>query len=131
MATGRQTLTLNAPGIYRIRHQWSDTVHKSLEDKLGEVVMAIEGAPDRISEERQARHPRELQEARESLARRRHNDRIWLAHERAEVVEKLASELDRASEIRSFVAAINNEEHAPPTAKRLARLQGGRSPTLD
>ena len=96
-------------------------MRKNLEDKLGEVVMAIEGAPDRISEERQARHPRELQEARESLARRRHSDRIWLAHERAEVVEKLASELDRASEIRSFVAAINNEEHAPPTAKRLAR----------
>ena len=83
--------------------------------------MAIEGAPDRISEERQARHPRELQEAKESLARRCHNDRIRLAHERAEVVEKLASELDRASEIRSFVAAINNEEHAPPAAKRLAR----------
>jgi hypothetical protein len=65
-ATGRLTLTLNALGFYRIRHQWSDTARESLEDNLGEIVMTIESAPNRRSEERQARHLRELQEARDA-----------------------------------------------------------------
>ena len=77
---------------------------------------------DRISEERQARHLRELQEVRESLARRRRrNDRNGLAHERVEAIEKLASELDRALQVRALVGVINNEEHAPPASRRLAR----------
>jgi hypothetical protein len=97
------------PGFYGIKHQWSDTARLSLEDKLGEIVMAIQSMPDLISEERHARHPRELQEVRESLARRRRrNDRIRLAHERVEAIEKLASELDRALQVRALVGVINN-----------------------
>lgn len=121
VATGRLSLTLNAPGFYRIRRQWSDTARKSLEDKLGEVVLAIESAPDAISAERRARAHRELQEAREALVRRRMIDRVRLTHERAETIEKLHADWQRAAEIRALMAAINDEEYAPAASKRLAR----------
>lgn len=120
-ATGRLTLTLSAPGFYRIKHQWADTARASLEDRLGELVMAIESAPGLISEERRARHSREVREARDALVRRRVNDQIRLTHNRAESFQKLNEDWQLASQIRTLVAAISNEENAPPASKRLAR----------
>ncbi len=120
-ATGRITLTLSAPGFYRIKHQWSDTERKALEDKLGEIVVAMDGVPGLISEERQARNIREIREARKALVRKRRNDQLRLTHERAESIQKLNSDWQMASQLRTFVAAIGDEENAPPASKRLAR----------
>lgn len=119
--TGRLTLTLSAPGFYRIKHQWSDTARNSLEDKLGEIVLAMENVPGLISEERQARQIRQVREAREALVRQRKNDQHRLTHKRAESIQDLSSDWQMASQIRTLVAAINNEESAPPASKRLAR----------
>lgn len=121
IATGRLTLTLSAPRFYRIKHQWSDTARNSLEEKLGEIAIAMENVPSLISEEREARNIREVREARSALVRQRRYDQHRLTHERAESIRKLSTDWRLASQIRTLAAAINNEESAPPASKRLAR----------
>lgn len=120
-ATGRLILTISAPGFYRIRHQWTDTARADLEKRLGEIVLAIESAPDLISEARRAQHLREVREAREAVVRRRMTDQVRLTHQRAEMIEKLNDDWQKAAQIRTLAAAIGDEECAPPTSKRLAR----------
>ena len=119
--TERLELTLSAPGFYRLGRQWSDTAKRTLEERLGEVILTIESLPGLISAEREAEYRDELRRARAALVRRRKQDRIQLTLQRAEAVDQLAEDLEKATQIRRLVAAIEAVADAPPSNRRLAR----------
>jgi len=129
--TERLELTLSVPGFYRLGRQWSDTAKRALEERLGEVVLTIEGLPTLISAQREVEYLDELRRARASLVRRRRQDRIRLTHQRAEAVDQLAKDLERARQIRALIAEIEAQHEAPIASKRIARWAGEYADHID
>jgi hypothetical protein len=92
-------------GLYGVRDQWSDTKRTKLEDRIPEVVAAVERASvlqqEAADERERAKQEREAARQRAELERRRNDYERRLEEDLVDMVERH----DRARRIRSFVAA--------------------------
>ena len=115
-APGRLILEVARPwkpeGLQR---KWTDRKTKTLEDQLGEVVVAIEQAAEawRVIHEERERERQEREAAQERAEEER--DRREYFHALRRDLTLMAKNWESASQIRSFLGAV---EHAVPVSDR-------------
>ena len=119
--SGLLTLKTWIPYVYGARREWSDRKNLPLEERLGDIVAAIEHAPTIIAAERRAREIRATRDAREELEERRASDVPKFTRERAAKTNRMLTNFDRAARIRGLIAAIESRVDAPASSRRLAR----------
>lgn len=120
-ATGRLMFTVSARDSYRIRRQWADGKTASLEDRLGKMVVVVEQMPVLVRAERRDKQAQEERWARARLRRKRENDAIKFARARAQTIDQLVRDLDKAKRIRVLAGEIERQAAAPSRSRRLAR----------
>ncbi|MFC1719915.1 hypothetical protein ACFL00_02090 [Pseudomonadota bacterium] len=119
--TGKLKLSLWSRYLDGYQTNWSDTPHKRLEERLGNIVALFEDLPNIIRSKKEEERLEKLAEQRRALNRRRRNDIIMLTKKRAEHVDQLVRDLDQARSIRAWVRDVEHSETPPVSTKRLAR----------
>lgn len=119
--TGQLSLKLWSHYLSNYRTQWTDGKTQKLEDLLGDVVHTLLHAPAIICKKKDEERRCQLQRERKRLEERRKSDRYRMTRERAEAVDILVANFEKAHEIRRFVCAVECASSAPVTTQRLAR----------
>ena len=119
--TGNLAISLQSRYLSGYQKNWSDMRSKSLEDRLGKIVALFEIIPDIIHTKKEEERLEQLARQRRELCRRRRNDVLTLTQKRAEHINQLVKDLDRAKTIRAWIGAVEQSENPPASTKRLAR----------
>ena len=119
--SGRLILSLWSRYLRDYQRQWSDRPSKSLEERLGEIVLLFEQAPSVIAEAKEKEHQDQLAWERAELCRQRRTDVFKHTKARARSIDAQVQNLSKAAQIRLFVQAVQNAPSPPAATRRLAR----------
>lgn len=119
--SGHLSLSLMSRYLREYRTNWSDGSTKSLDDRLGEVVVVFEQAPALITEAKAKERREQLAWERAELCRRRQSNVFKHTKARAQTIDAQLQDLWQAAQIRRFVKAVEKAARAPAATRRLAR----------
>ena len=129
--TGKLTISLWSRFLYGYQTTWSESRSNSIEARLGNIIALFETLPDLIRSKKEEEHQRRLSRERRQLRLRRQSDVFKLTKARAEHIDQLVENLQKACAVRTWISEVNESDSPPSATKRLARWASKYADHLD